>query len=238
MTGGVKVALNVGFWYDEVNNDIPGVDLTNGQQHIVTVTRQNRGRVMYVKVSVGLVHCCDWIECKPRAIRCLCNTHVTRVCVQVDEYPVLKKDWNDILPANADTRLDNPKNIYLGRTRKCFYFFSFFLFVSFRYIKPKTRYKLDSDKSYNWCVFWMMQQAQPQVKVSRVACSVPSLTISTLSRESSRTQHPLTSTSSPPVCSTNYILTQAITIILNLNTTAKWRTFCMVKKNLRGVFYI
>lgn len=64
----------------------------------------------------------------------VCVIHVTVcVCVQVDEYPVLKKDWNDILPANADTRLDNPKNIYLGRTRKCFisFLFSFLFFIFF-----------------------------------------------------------------------------------------------------------
>ena len=51
LKGGIKVALNVGFWYDEVNNDVPGVDLTNGQQHVVTVQRYNRGRQMRVKVK-------------------------------------------------------------------------------------------------------------------------------------------------------------------------------------------
>ena len=53
MTGGVKVALDVGWQIgrDEVNNDIQGVDLANGQQHVVTVRRTDKGRRMKVSVS-------------------------------------------------------------------------------------------------------------------------------------------------------------------------------------------
>ena len=53
LTGGVKVALDVGWQIgrDEVNNDIQGVDLANGQQHVVTVRRTDKGRRMKVSVS-------------------------------------------------------------------------------------------------------------------------------------------------------------------------------------------
>jgi len=49
-TGGVKVILDVGWYRDEVNTDIPNVDLTNGQQHVVSVKRHNRGRTVVVQV--------------------------------------------------------------------------------------------------------------------------------------------------------------------------------------------
>ena len=51
--GGVKVALDVGWQIgrDEVNNDIQGVDLANGQQHVVTVKRTDKGRRIKVSVS-------------------------------------------------------------------------------------------------------------------------------------------------------------------------------------------
>ena len=53
LTGGVKVALDVGWQIgrDEVNNDIQGVDLANGQQHVVTVRRTDKGRRLKVSVS-------------------------------------------------------------------------------------------------------------------------------------------------------------------------------------------
>ena len=53
-SGGVKVALDVGWEIgrDEVNNDVQGVDLANGQQHVVTVKRSDKGRFMKVMVSV------------------------------------------------------------------------------------------------------------------------------------------------------------------------------------------
>ena len=53
LTGGVKVALDVGWQIgrDEVNNDVQGVDLANGQQHVVTVKRSDKGRFMKVMVS-------------------------------------------------------------------------------------------------------------------------------------------------------------------------------------------
>ena len=50
--GGVKVIVDVGFFRDEVNTAIPDVDLTNGQQHVVSVRRYNRGRKIVVAVSV------------------------------------------------------------------------------------------------------------------------------------------------------------------------------------------
>ena len=42
--------VDVGFFRDEVNTAIPNVDLTNGQQHIVSVRRYNRGRRLVVAV--------------------------------------------------------------------------------------------------------------------------------------------------------------------------------------------
>ena len=49
----MKVALDVGWQIgrDEVNNDIQGVDLANGQQHVVTVRRTDKGRRLKVSVS-------------------------------------------------------------------------------------------------------------------------------------------------------------------------------------------
>ena len=55
--GGVKVALNVGFEYDEVNTDIQNVDLANNQQHVVLVRRFNKGRSLGIYVSADLVEC-------------------------------------------------------------------------------------------------------------------------------------------------------------------------------------
>ena len=49
-SGGVKVIVDVGWYRDEVNTDIPNVDLTNGQQHVVNVRRRNRGRTLIVQV--------------------------------------------------------------------------------------------------------------------------------------------------------------------------------------------
>jgi len=46
----VKVILDVGWYRDEVNTDIPNVDLANGQQHVVSVRRHNRGRTVVLKV--------------------------------------------------------------------------------------------------------------------------------------------------------------------------------------------
>jgi len=48
--GGVKVILDVGWYRDELNTDIKDVDLTNGQQHVVSVRRRNRGRTLIVQV--------------------------------------------------------------------------------------------------------------------------------------------------------------------------------------------
>ena len=52
--GGVKVVLDVGWQIgrDEVNADIPAVDLANGQQHIVEVHRWNKGKGITVAVSI------------------------------------------------------------------------------------------------------------------------------------------------------------------------------------------
>lgn len=52
--GGIKVALDVGWEIgrDEVNNDISNVDLANGQQHVVTVKRFNKGRGIRLAVSI------------------------------------------------------------------------------------------------------------------------------------------------------------------------------------------
>lgn len=51
--GGVKVALDVGWEItrDEINNDVDNVDLANGQQHVVTVKRFNRGRAIAVAID-------------------------------------------------------------------------------------------------------------------------------------------------------------------------------------------
>jgi len=49
--GGVKVIVDVGFFRDEVNTAIPDVDLCNGQQHVVSVRRYNRGRRIVVAVD-------------------------------------------------------------------------------------------------------------------------------------------------------------------------------------------
>lgn len=48
--GGVKVIIDVGFERDEVNTNIPNVDLANNQQHVVNVKRSNKGRTLTVKV--------------------------------------------------------------------------------------------------------------------------------------------------------------------------------------------
>ena len=47
------MALDVGWEIgrDEVNNDVFGVDLANGQQHVVTVRRWDKGRQMRVNVD-------------------------------------------------------------------------------------------------------------------------------------------------------------------------------------------
>ena len=50
----MKVILDVGWYRDEVNNDIPNVDLTNGQQHVVSVKRHLRGRQIVVQVCFCL----------------------------------------------------------------------------------------------------------------------------------------------------------------------------------------
>ena len=42
--------VDVGWYRDEVNTDIPNVDLTNGQQHVVNVRRRNRGRTLILQV--------------------------------------------------------------------------------------------------------------------------------------------------------------------------------------------
>ena len=90
--GGVKVALDVGFGFDELPNDISDVDLANGQQHVVVVKRTNKGRTM---------------------------------TIYVDDYPPKVKTWT--LPDMADTKLDNPKYIYMGRNgRWNFNFHHFF----------------------------------------------------------------------------------------------------------------
>ena len=52
--GGVRVALDVGtgFERDEVNTDLDQyVDLTNNQQHVVVVTRFNKGRGLTIAVK-------------------------------------------------------------------------------------------------------------------------------------------------------------------------------------------
>lgn len=47
--------VDVGFYRDEVNTDIPNVDLTNGQQHVVSVRRINSGRTLILAVG--------WLVC-------------------------------------------------------------------------------------------------------------------------------------------------------------------------------
>ena len=59
VVGGVKVSLDVGFERMEENFDIQGVDLTNGQQHIVNVKRSNKGRVITIRVSGQFVSVAD-----------------------------------------------------------------------------------------------------------------------------------------------------------------------------------
>jgi contactin associated protein-like 2 len=49
--GGVKVIVDVGFYRDELNTAIPNVDLTNGQQHVVSVKRHNRGSQLVIAVD-------------------------------------------------------------------------------------------------------------------------------------------------------------------------------------------
>jgi contactin associated protein-like 2 len=49
--GGIKVIVDVGFYRDELNTQIPNVDLTNGQQHVVSVKRHNRGRQLVIAVD-------------------------------------------------------------------------------------------------------------------------------------------------------------------------------------------
>jgi len=49
--GGIKVIIDVGWFRDEINTDIKDVDLTNGQQHVVHVTRTNHGSTMTVAVD-------------------------------------------------------------------------------------------------------------------------------------------------------------------------------------------
>ena len=49
--------MDVGWYRDEVNTDIPNVDLTNGQQHVVSVRRRNRGRTLIVQVCKGKKSC-------------------------------------------------------------------------------------------------------------------------------------------------------------------------------------
>ena len=50
----MKVIIDVGFTRDEVNTNIPNVDLTNNQQHVVNVKRSDKGRTMTVAVSFAL----------------------------------------------------------------------------------------------------------------------------------------------------------------------------------------
>ena len=49
------MALDVGWEIgrDEVNLDIPHIDLANGQQHVATVKRFNKGRGIIVTVSIA-----------------------------------------------------------------------------------------------------------------------------------------------------------------------------------------
>ena len=53
------MVLDVGWQIgrDEVNADIPAVDLTNGQQHIVEVRRWNKGRGITVAVRTSRKSC-------------------------------------------------------------------------------------------------------------------------------------------------------------------------------------
>jgi len=45
------VIVDVGFYRDELNTYISNVDLTNGQQHVVSVRRYNRGRKLVIQVD-------------------------------------------------------------------------------------------------------------------------------------------------------------------------------------------
>jgi contactin associated protein-like 2 len=58
------------------------VDLCNGQQHVVVVSRREQGRI---------------------------------VRIQVDDYPVSEKDFGYLLRSTSDTRLDQPKYLYMGK---------------------------------------------------------------------------------------------------------------------------
>jgi len=60
--GGIKVALDVGWEIerDEENNDVEGVDLANGQQHVVTVKRSNKGRRLAIAVDDYPVKVKEW----------------------------------------------------------------------------------------------------------------------------------------------------------------------------------
>ena len=57
--------IDVGWYRDEVNTDIrPYVDLANGQQHVVSVKRRNRGRTVILQV-------CYLLSCGMLAWLCL-----------------------------------------------------------------------------------------------------------------------------------------------------------------------
>ena len=47
----MKVALDVGFEREEVNQNVQGVDLADSQQHVATIKRFNKGRSIIVYVS-------------------------------------------------------------------------------------------------------------------------------------------------------------------------------------------
>ncbi len=135
--GGVKARLDPGWpiGEQEVNNDIQGVDLANGQQHVVTVTRTDQGRRVHVKVrerrpeevmpraGEGSQHCyqaaCGW-PYTTVGVALLCAVGDRLTCViprQVDDYPVESSPLFN-LDESADTKLDNPKYIYFGRNGK------------------------------------------------------------------------------------------------------------------------
>ena len=67
--GGIKVALDVGWQFgrDEVNNDISNVDLANGQQHVVTVRRFNKGRGLTVYVDDYPPKTKEWLNLEDSA---------------------------------------------------------------------------------------------------------------------------------------------------------------------------
>ena len=52
ISGGVKFFLDVGFERWELNTDINNIDLANGQAHEVIMRRENRGRDVYLQVSM------------------------------------------------------------------------------------------------------------------------------------------------------------------------------------------